>query len=108
MEVTAAEGAAPLIGEIEGHLAEDRRIVVVARLFGQPQLVRVAGDALRRVAGRGRYGAETLDAIFLMDLVFLVLGEQSDGVAEALVLRRRQPQLVAGLAVVVAAVNELG
>src|SRR6185369_2440871 len=45
MEVASTQRAAPLVGEVKRHLAEYRRVVIVARLFGQPQQARMAGNA---------------------------------------------------------------
>ena len=94
-EVAAAERAGELVGEVEIHLAEHGLVVVFADLLRQPERVGVAADF--------EIGAEPVDLVLLVDVVRLALVEQADDVAEAILARRSQAQLVAGLGVVVLA-----
>ena len=99
-EEAVADGAGQLGQDVVAQLAEHRVVAVDADLIGEPQGLRPPRDRL--------VGRQLIHQIVLQDVVLLALGEQSADEPQRVVLGRGDAQLVAELAVVIAALDVLG
>src|SRR6059058_2481213 len=99
VDVVEAESEEAVQGVVVAELAEQRIVAVDADLIREPQGLRPAGDRL--------VGWQLVYQVVLQDVVLLALGEQAADETQRVVLGGSDAQLVAELAVVVAALDML-